>query len=324
METNNRAAKRRSIENINMNELTVIESNQLDKCEEIIEQGLQTFVDVGRALQIVKEGKLYRTKFRTFEEYCEHRWQVTKLHAYRLINAAQTVSILEENPGIEVLPQKERQVRPLNKLHKDERAEAWQQALDETDGKPTSRDVQSVVDRRKPTIGVDGPADWYTPASYVELAKKTMGSIDLDPASCAAANKTVGATTYYSVSEGRDGLREPWLGNVYLNPPYGRKVIQSWIEKAIDEYEKGNAEQIVICINNATDTAWFHELWHYSLCFVKGRIKFYGPHNKTDSPAHGTVFAYLGDNVNLFGELFSEVGAVLGWHDELTRSIFLK
>ena len=305
-----------------MNELTVVEGNQLSKCEEIIEEGFQTFVDVGRALQIVKDGKLYRTKFKTFEDYYQHRWQWTKQHAYRLMKAAETVAVLDENPGIGTLPKKERQVRPLQKLHIDERADAWQQALDETDGKPTEADVQSVVDRRKPTIGMDGPSDWYTPNKYVELAKLVMGGIDLDPASCAEANKVVGATSYYSIAEGRDGLREPWLGKVFLNPPYGRKVIQSWVEKAIAEYENENAEQIIICVNNATDTAWFHELWNYSLCFVKGRIKFYGPHNKTDSPAHGTVFAYLGTNVNMFGHHFSETGAVIGWHDEITRSIF--
>ena len=301
-----------------MTELTVVECNQLNKCEEIIEEGLQTFVDVGRALQIVREGKLYRTKFDTFEDYCQHRWQFTKQHANRLIKASETVAILDENPGVETLPSKERQVRPLNKLHKDDRADAWNQALEETDGKPTEKDVQSVVDRRKPTIGMDGPADWYTPSKYAEMARQVMGQIDLDPASCAAANDVIGATTYYSIAEGRDGLREPWMGKIFLNPPYGRKVIQDWVDKACDEWLSGSCEEIIICINNATDTGWFAKLWDFSLCFVRGRIKFYGPHNKTDSPAHGTVFAYLGDNNEKFAEVFKSIGAVyeVNSHDE--------
>jgi len=307
-----------------MTKLTIVESNRLGKCEEIIAEGLQTFVDVGRALQIINTDKLYRTVFKTFGEYCEHRWQFTKQHAHRLMNAAETVTVLDENPGVTTLPKKERQVRPLQKLHIDDRAEAWQQAVNESIGEPTEKDVQSVVDRRKPNVGISGPADWYTPAKYVKLARQVMGEIDLDPASCSAANDVVGATSYYSISEGRDGLREPWLGRVYLNPPYGRKVIEGWIEKAIAEFENDNADEILICINNATDTAWFAQLWEYSLCFVKGRIKFYGPHNKTDSPAHGTVFAYLGRNVAQFAHAFSEVGPVLAWRDEETRSIYFQ
>ena len=41
--------------------------------------------------------------------------------------------------------------------------------------------------------GYSGKFEWYTPESIIELARETMGSIDLDPASCEAANRTVEA-----------------------------------------------------------------------------------------------------------------------------------
>jgi hypothetical protein len=47
-----------------------------------------------------------------------------------------------------------------------------------------------------------------------------MGGIDLDPASCATANETVRARTFYSRKD--DGLKRPWFGRVWLNPPYGK------------------------------------------------------------------------------------------------------
>jgi hypothetical protein len=43
------------------------------------------------------------------------------------------------------------------------------------------------------------------------------GVIDLDPCSCSFANRVVKAKNYYPT----DGHRQPWSGNVFLNPPGG-------------------------------------------------------------------------------------------------------
>ena len=111
---------------------------------------------------------------------------------------------------------------------------------------------------------------------------------------------------------------------MFLNPPYGRKVIHDWIDKALAELNRGTTEQMIICINNATDTRWFAELWDGSLCFVQGRIKFYGPHNKTDSPAHGTVFVYFGAYPERFAEVFSKIGCVIQHAGNADREIHFK
>ena len=44
-------------------------------------------------------------------------------------------------------------------------------------------------------------AEHYTPRPYAEAARYVLGSIDLDPASCAAANAIIGAEWYY-IEEG--------------------------------------------------------------------------------------------------------------------------
>lgn len=56
-----------------------------------------------------------------------------------------------------------------------------------------------------------------TPEEIIELARHTLGGIDLDPASSERWNKHVGAKRYYCRQN--DGLLQPWFGRVFVNPP---------------------------------------------------------------------------------------------------------
>jgi len=61
-------------------------------------------------------------------------------------------------------------------------------------------------------------AEHYTPEYVVEAARRTLqGKIDLDPASCHAANEVVKARKYYTRTD--SGLKNPWEGNLFINPP---------------------------------------------------------------------------------------------------------
>lgn len=85
---------------------------------------------------------------------------------------------------------------------------------------------------------MDSP-DWYTPSCFVESSRKVMGSIDVDPASDAEANQIVKAERFYDIQS--NGLVQPWVGNVLLNPPGGSDddgnglVPQFWL-KLMGEY----------------------------------------------------------------------------------------
>lgn len=57
--------------------------------------------------------------------------------------------------------------------------------------------------------------EYYTPAYIVEAARRVMGRIFLDPASCDIANRTVKASMIYTKEN--NGLDVPWFGNVWLN-----------------------------------------------------------------------------------------------------------
>lgn len=60
----------------------------------------------------------------------------------------------------------------------------------------------------------------FTPPDIVEAARAALGGIDLDPASCAEANRTVKAHRFFARKE--NGFRREWHAKtVFLNPPGG-------------------------------------------------------------------------------------------------------
>ncbi len=77
-----------------------------------------------------------------------------------------------------------------------------------------------------------------------------------------------------------NGLMVPWVGNVYVNPPYG-KAIRGWLEKALSEIECDNAKVCVFLLPAYCDVKWFHEIVlekAQEIRFIKSRLKF-GSHN---------------------------------------------
>ena len=131
-----------------MENLSIVESDNLLLYESIIERGLKTFVEVGGALLAIRESKLYRQGYGTFEEYCQERWGMQRNYANKMIAASEVV----QNLGtiVPILPATESQARPLTQLEPEEQAAAWQQAVETApNGKVTAAHVQQVVDEYK-------------------------------------------------------------------------------------------------------------------------------------------------------------------------------
>ena len=109
--------------------LTVPEVDRKAQLEATIERGMQTFVEVGLALMEIRDGRLYRAEFGTFEEYCQERWGWTRQRANQLIASADVVSNLEMTT-IVVKPSTESQARPLAALPPAQQREAWERVLE--------------------------------------------------------------------------------------------------------------------------------------------------------------------------------------------------
>lgn len=83
-------------------ELAQNEAARLKQCEKAIEKGLGTFVEVGQALLNIRDEKLYRASFKTFEAYCKDRWDISRPRAYQLIEGAKTVQTMAEAAGADL------------------------------------------------------------------------------------------------------------------------------------------------------------------------------------------------------------------------------
>jgi hypothetical protein len=126
-------------------ELSEDEVDELQRCETIIERGLKTFFEVGAALLRVRDLRLYRVEYPTFEAYCQERWDFSKTYANNLI-AATSVRNNLTTIVVKQLPANEAQARPLTKLKDPEQQrEAWERALATAAGRITAAHVEAVV-----------------------------------------------------------------------------------------------------------------------------------------------------------------------------------
>lgn len=153
-----------------------------------------------------------------------------------------------------------------------------------------------------------GENEWYTPAEFINSVREVMGSIDLDPASCEHANKTVAAAKYFSIED--DGLSQEWRGNVWMNPPYSGGLISKFIAKLNESVENGAVTQAVVLVNNATETQWFASLVKNAsaIAFPTSRIRYLSVRGEENTPLQGQAFAYIGNNPWKFLDVFKAHG----------------
>lgn len=130
--------------------LSPIEVQTLEHYEQIITQGIQTFVEVGHALLSIRDQRLYRQSYGTFEDYLSQRWDLSRPHAYRMIDAAVVVENL--SPIGDIVPVNESQARPLASLPPEQQREVWQEAVKTAPPSGiTAKHVQETVKRAKAT-----------------------------------------------------------------------------------------------------------------------------------------------------------------------------
>lgn len=88
-------------------------SSRLRELETIIEKGQAEFIAVGQALAEIREKKLYRPEYKTFDVYCQERWGFGASRARQQIRAAQFATQIVSVTTGNTAPQTEREARRL-------------------------------------------------------------------------------------------------------------------------------------------------------------------------------------------------------------------
>lgn len=93
----------------------------------------------------IRDNRLYREIYGTFEEYCKEKWDMERRHAYRLIDGYKVTENVSH--GTQSIPTSERVVRPLSKI-KDpaEQREVYQRAVETApEGKITAKHIEETI-----------------------------------------------------------------------------------------------------------------------------------------------------------------------------------
>lgn len=107
----------------------------------VVRMGVSGLVESGRALTVIRDKRLYREKFSTFEKFCEDEFRMSKSYAYRLISGFKNIEALSN----EVKPSNESVVRELKKVPTMSKQGVWNRAL-KMSKKPTAVVVREAAE----------------------------------------------------------------------------------------------------------------------------------------------------------------------------------
>lgn len=123
---------------------------------------------------------------------------------------------------------------------------------------------------------------WETPKDFFDkIDTEFHFTIDV-----CAIPENAKCSTYYTPDQ--DGLKQPWYGVVWCNPPYGRNI-EKWVKRA---FESSQCATVVMLLPARTDTKWFHEyiLPYAEIRFIRGRLKFGNSSNSAPFPSMIVIF----------------------------------
>jgi hypothetical protein len=129
--------------------------------------------------------------------------------------------------------------------------------------------------------------EWYTPAEII----RSLGDFDLDPATSLEAYRLNQSAKHIYTSE-EDGLKHPWNGRIWLNPPYPNSQRKQFLEK-MAEHNNG-----IALVFSKIEAKWFHDVVlgrATAVKFLYERTRFFRPDGtKGMQPRNGSMLVAYG------------------------------
>lgn len=163
----------------------------------------------------------------------------------------------------------------------------------------------------EPSIG--GSDEWYTPRHVFDALGETF---DLDVAAPIDGPRYVPARQWLTAHD--DGLRFPWAGFVWMNPPFGgRNSLSRWMDRFFDH---GNG---IALTPDRTSAPWWQDAAERAdaILLTRGKVKFERPDGSIGrSPGAGVTLWAAGDRASaaLCRASFAGLGTV--WHRYIRRT----
>jgi hypothetical protein len=126
------------------------QKRRLHALERVIEGGLRSFLEVGKALLQIRDEQLFRPLYATFGDYLVKRWGVTFTQGASLMRSTLVAEILLAGPAAPggdaplTVDLAESTLRPLQKLSPELQCACWRLASRITE-KPTAHIVSRIV-----------------------------------------------------------------------------------------------------------------------------------------------------------------------------------
>jgi len=162
-----------------MVEASELSDRRLTRLEAVIERYRRDFYTVGKALKEIRDAHHYqKLSFNRFKRYVNIRWDMSRSHAYRLIDAFLVLENL--SPIGDVLPKNEAQARPLTRLDPYDQRKAWRGFL-KTQKPLSALNIKRFVfleEQRQPSRFVEIVSEQYKQAVSAMLSQITVAQND--------------------------------------------------------------------------------------------------------------------------------------------------
>jgi uncharacterized protein (DUF2252 family) len=212
-------------------DLVDAERADLAACEAAIDTLRVAFWAAGKALQVIRDARLYRGTNATFEEYVEDRWQMSRPQAYRLIQAWPLAEALSPIGDKTLNEGQIRELIPVANRYGQDAAVTVYRTIAETGG------VRVTAGLIKGAVAVL-PDDRFDKDEAVEQIRAYLAGEAIEPAAPDATPAEVFAAEAKRVRTALRRIRNDTIRTAGADNPEEVRQLAAELRELADEMEK--------------------------------------------------------------------------------------